>query len=1135
MKLINLMPPKNFNKIVGLALILFLTIGTSLFAQQQKVQLTGDNQTLKTYFNQIEEQAKLFIDYNTKDIDDSRRISKAPQGKNVKDAMEYLLKGTDCAFKFQNNHIIITKQQKNISKNTSVIGGTVIDEGGEPLVGVSIVTKESKTGTTTDLDGKFSIDVGTNTSLLISYIGFVSQEIPLTGKTSYKIILKEDQNVLEETVVVGYGMQKKASVVGSVQSLKVAELKVPSPSLTTGFAGRLAGVIAVQRSGEPGADGADFWIRGISTFSGAVSPLIIIDGVKASSGDLNALDPEVIESFSILKDATATALYGTRGANGVMIVTTKTGRDLDKPVVNARLETSYTSPIKVPKFVDGTTYMKMFNEAVTSRGTGEILYTEDKIDGTSRGVDPFVFPDVDWYNELFKKGSMNQNFNINIRGGGKRMDYFSSISVNHEDGMLRSSKNFSYNNNLNITRYVLQNNINVNITPSTKASVKINAQLRDYHGPHSSAKDIFDLVMKANPVDFPIRFPDDPEYNYIKWGGKTGGAYNNGQRNPYAEMVKGYSDNFQSMVLGTMELQQGFDFITKGLSANALFSFKNWSETNTSRSGDYNQFEVADYTWNANRTAIDNYSLRRVGKEEKTTLETSNSSGGDRQIYLQAMINYDRTFNNVHNVTAMALYNQEEFSVNNPDGLIKSLPKRKQGIAGRLTYAYDFKYLLEANFGYNGSENFAKGHRFGFFPSIGGGYVVSRENYFEPLSKVITNFKIRGSWGLVGNDHISDERFLYLSDLELESADLSYTTGRDQTVEKWGPKYKRFANPNISWEVGEKINLGVDISILNNLNLALDVFKETRRDIFLERKSVPEFVGISPKDKWMNMTTKTYGNLGKVKNTGFDFSVDFNKQFSRDFYASIKGTFTYAKNEVLAEDEPSYAKYPNLSRVGHPIDRQLLYIADRLYIDEAEVKNSPTQNIGGFVGAGDIKYVNLPDANGERDKVIDANDRRYTGYPTVPEIVYGFGASFQYKKFDFSFFFQGVARTSIVMKDFHPFGTDEIKSVLQFIANDYWSENVNPNIYAEYPRLSKLNNTNNTVASTYWQRDGAFLKLKNAEIGFNHKFMRIYVRGSNLLTFSKFKHWDPEQGGGNGLVYPTQRVFNLGIQFSFNK
>lgn len=1004
------------------------------------------------------------------------------------------------------------------STSSRSISGVVTDAAtGDPLIGATVQVKGTTVGTSTDLNGAFAINLPTDRrTLIFSYVGYQSQELSINrGETSLHVALQGDANALDEVVVVGYGQQKKGMLVSSVQSIAPSDLRLPSSSLSTGFAGRLAGVIAVQRNGQPGADQADFWIRGISTFGSATDPLIILDGVAIDANELNGLDPEIIESFSVLKDATATALYGSRGANGVMIVTTKSGKNLDKPIVNFRFETALSTPTSRPETVDAVTYMQMYNESVLTRGTGQIPYTQAKIDGTRAHRNQYIYPDVDWYEEMFKNLAVNENFNFNIRGGSSRVDYFMSATVRHEEGMLKnlSRDYFSYNNNYSVWRYAFQNNVNVNLTRTTKVSLKINTQLRDTHGPVKASEDIFGMIMNGNPADMPITFPDDPTVNHIRWGGKAM------VKNPVAEMVTGYKDEFQSVLNANLSLDQNFDFITEGLSASALISFKNYSYTQTSRSAGYNSYEIAGT--GTGEDGSETYDLEIRGNEQSTTLSTSSGSEGDRKIYIQGMINYNRDFG-PHNVSAMLVYNQEETAISNPGTLFASLPKRKLGLAGRLTYGYDNRYLVEANFGYNGSENFARGRRFGFFPSVAVGYVVSQEKYWERLKKVVSYFKLRGSYGLVGNDG-DNTRFMYMSDLSLSGAD--YTTGYDGEYTLSGPVYNRFENTNITWETGRKLNVGVDLQFWNRLNLVADMFQEIRSGIFLERGTIPAFLGTS--------STKVYGNLGEVKNRGVDLSMDYTQRIGKDFFLSVKGTFTFARNTVLEQDEPDFLQYPNLSRVGHSVNSFLLYEAQRLFIDDNEVKYSPEQLLGGTIMAGDIKYVNQPDANGEYDNVINSNDRIYAGYPEVPEIVYGFGFSAQWKGFDFSLFFQGAAHTSLVMSGFHPFGINNNvkRNVMQFVADDYWNES-NPDIHAAYPRLSVEEYGNNTTASTYWLRDASFLKLKNAEIGYTYKKMRFYISGSNLLTFSRFKLWDPEQGGGSGLKYPTQRVFNIGFQMT---
>ena len=997
------------------------------------------------------------------------------------------------------------------------VKGVIVDVLGNKIAGVVIRESGTQNATSSDDNGEFSLTVNSANAVLdISYIGFQTI-VGLPVREEMEITLQEDDTELDEVVVVGYGSQRKVSVVGAVQSVKPEELRTPSSNLSNSFAGRLSGVVAFQRTGQPGADGSDFYIRGISTFSGATNPLIIVDGVAVSQGDLNSIAPEVIESFSILKDATATAIYGSRGANGVMIVTTKSGRDLDKARLNFRLENSLSAPTSVPKFANAATFMELYNEAVVGRSTGEILYTPTQINGAREKLDPLLYPDVDWYDELFKPAAMNQTFNMNVTGGGKRVDYFMSGTLNRDNGVLRKFNLNSYDNNIKVNRYTFQNNINAKLSNTTKVGLRLNTQLRNYNGPAVGARDLFGFVMEANPADFPVMYPGESETGGMIFGGKSGGRVNDGYINPFAELIRGYSTDFQSTVMANFDVEEKMTYLLDGLTFKGLVSFKNWSQTATTRSRGYNTFIPRNIVDNGDGTY--EYDLERVGNVQGETLSTSNSTTGDRTLYFQASLDYNKYFDR-HNVSGLLLYNQQDYNVNSPDGLIASLPKRSQGFAGRATYSYDDKYFAEMNFGYNGSENFAKGKRFGFFPSAAVGYVVSNEDYFKNYTDVVSLLKLRASWGLVGNDQIGGARFVYLSDLDLGGQ--GYTTGINQDYSKSGPAYKRFQNNNITWEVAEKVNLGMDISFANKFNLVVDAFQEHRTGIFLERKVIPTSFGTSG--------TTVYGNLGEVKNRGFDLSLDYHTSFSDNFSMQLKGTFTYARNKILDIDEPAFTTYKNLSQVGRPINSLLGYVAERLFIDDAEVANSPIQQLGGFIQAGDIKYKDLTnDIDGLN--MINSDDREYMGYPTVPEVVYGFAPSFTYKNLDFSVFFQGIARTSFFINGFHPFGSSSIRNVMDYVVDNRWSPE-NPDIYAEYPRLSKLDNGNNTQNSSYWLRDGSFLKLRNAEIGYRYKIARIYLSGTNLLTFSKFKLWDPEQGGGNGLTYPTQRVVNFGVQLS---
>ena len=1107
-------------------LVAALQAKSPVYGQAKTFTVSLKNVTLKEVISYVEKNSQYVFFFKPEVINQSTQISVSLKNATVKQLLDKVSEQANIVYEMKERQIVLKEKkvsEQSVSQKKRLLQGLVKDEQGNPIIGASIQLKNTGTGVITDLDGLFQIQVtDKNSVIVISYIGYVTQEISVGDRSSITVQLKEDTKSLEEVVVTAFGAtQKKETMVGSIQQVRPAELKVPSSSLSTSFAGRMAGVIAIQRSGQPGADGADFWIRGKSTFGDATGVLIVLDGVEISSSDLNALDPEVIESFSILKDATATAMYGTRGANGVMIVTTKSGQDLLKPIINFRLETSMSQLTSVPEMVGGVDYMKLYNEALTTRGITTGLYDDTKIRATEQGLNPLVYPNVDWYNEMFNKNAFAQRFNFNIRGGKKAVTYFMSASVKHDAGNLKSlSKDyFSYNNNINVMRYDFVNNLSIKATNTTKISLGLNVSLRDWKGPSAGVDGIFSMSREASPVDFPIVYParNDKEI-YTLWGGMSGGIYNNGYRNPVAEYVVGYKKQFASTVNANIRLDQDLKMVTKGLKLHVLASFKNWSKTETTRKAGYNQFEIDQYN-----EATGEYTLSRVGNEQKTALNTEGAATGDRRIFIQAYLDYKRKFG-VHDVNAMLLYNQDQLANNKPDNLLSSLPRRKQGIAARLSYAYDDRYLAEVNFGYNGSENFAKNNRFGFFPSIALGYNISQEKFWEPISNVISHFKLRGSYGLVGNDGIN-ERYAYLEDIVLSSDKWKYTTGVNQNVNLQGPVWNRYYNPNLTWEVGKKLNVGFDMQLFHQVNLNFDVFKEIRSKIYMQKvNTLPDFIGTGE--------TKIYENSGKMKNVGFDIALDYNKQITKDFFLSFKGTLTYAHNTILERDEPPFQLYPNLSSVGYSRGQHLVYVADGLFRDQADVDSHAEQTLGYIPQPGDIKYVDQPDANGNCDGIINTNDRVYMGYPEDPEIVYGFGPSMKYKNWDFSFFFQGAARTSILMSGFHPFGKNATRGVMKFIADDYWSES-NPNPNAAYPRLTRDTNANNTVNSSYWLRNGAFLKLKNAEIGYTFKMFRAYLNGSNLLTFSPFEHWDPEMGGGSGMKYPTQRVFNIGIQFTF--
>ena len=1001
------------------------------------------------------------------------------------------------------------------SKNIEIKGVVISSADNQPVIGASVKVQDMAIGVVTDIDGNYVLNVSENaTAIEFKYLGLQTQIIPFKKNNLdvFKVIMMyEDAQQLDDVVVVGFGKQKKESVIGAIQTVKSSELSVPSSSLTSAFAGKIAGVIAVQRSGEPGADGANFWIRGVSTFAGPTSPLIVLDGVEVSSSELNALAPESIESFSVLKDATATALYGAKGANGVMIITTKSGKDMDKPKINVRVENYFSQPTKIPKLADGVTYMKMYNEGELNRNPdrGEPYFSEDKINGTMENRNPYVYPNVDWYKQLFGDLSSNQSVNLNVMGGSRRVDYFINASIFNERGLLKDySQNQFDDNNIRQTRYSFQSNINAQLTKTTKVGLRLTTQIKNYSGPNVSTATLFTKAMQVNPVYFPAFFPNlgDGDVKHIMFGHKK--QY--GIENPLALYLSEKKDNFETNVLSTFTIEQKLDFLTKGLSAKGLISFQNWSSSSSVLGYTPFTYEVESYEQMGDGSY--NYTLSEVQPGTEAVVVKNNSNGGNRTYNLQLSLDYNRVFNDVHSVSAMLLYHQREYK-SPSSNFYDTLPLREQGLAGRATYNYDNRYFAEFNFGYNGSDNFMKDNRMGFFPSMAVGYMISNERFFETLKDKISLLKVRASYGLVGNSFTSP-RFPYITEVNLGGR--GYTFGEDWNNTQYGATIVKYGAENAKWETGEKVNIGLEFGLFDKLTLITDFFYEMRKDIFMQRRTMPTTVGIGE--------AQPYINMGKVKNKGVDLSLEYNHAFRPDILLSVRGNFTYAANELVEKDEPRQL-FPYQSEIGLPLNMPYGLIAEGLFKDEADIENSPKQTYV-QVKPGDIKYK---DMNG--DNVIDDFDMTYLGNPEVPQIVYGFGASLNYKKVDISLFFQGVAKTSIVMSSIHPFGEYQF-NVYDFIAKDYWSE-TNPNPNAAYPRLSDASNTNNSARSDFWIRNGAFLRLKNAEIGFTHKFLRVYVSGTNLLTFSKFKYWDPEVGSGSGLSYPTLRVVNVGLQLNF--
>ena len=1112
-----------FKKIAALIPCLLLTVALNA----QTVTKAFRSVPLKTVLEEVERQTGYSILFENEDVDVSRPVTATFKDATLQTVLDTVL---DKSLRYTvkgGGKLVTISRRSPVSAPTApngemTVAGTVISSAdNQPIVGANIYVEGTNVGTTTDAGGNYKLTVPASAkTVTVSFLGYDTKKISVRDIHLFKLItLADASNKLEDVVVVGFGVQKKESLVGAVQSVKPSDLQTSSSNLSTSFSGKIAGVIAVQKSGEPGADGANFWIRGISTFGSGQSPLLILDGVEITNQMLNNIPPETIESFSVLKDATATALYGSRGANGVMIITTKNGRDSEKMTINLRAEFGASAPTRVPKVADGITYMETFNEARTTRGE-KPYYSNEKIMGTKLGLDPYVYPNVDWYDMLFKDCTFNQNFNFNMTGGAKKIDYFLNASVYNENGIMRKPEASKFDTNINAQKYLFQANVSADATKTTRVSLKMNTQLHYRHAPIQSVSDLFAYAMTGMPCEFPATLPGEESDTFVRFG--TNNAWNSGFfTNPYAQLCRGYGDQFRGHFTSALTVNQNLDFITKGLSATGMATFYNRVYSAVYRSFTPFMYQLTDY----NIDEAGNYSYTSNSTNTGTTyLGTTRGKDGYRELAFQAKIDYARTFGK-HDVGATIVYMQKERNMNISDEQeYAALPYRQQGLAGRVTYGFDKRYLFEANFGYNGSENFAAGKRFGFFPSVAVGWVISNEPFWKGIKEQVNLFKLRASYGLVGNDVISKDyadRFPYLTTVDMGQGYDVYIGNNFER--KYGPILSVYGNPNATWEESRKLDIGVEIGLFDSLKIIFDWFKEKRSGIFMQRTSLPSTFGMSGITPW--------ANIGKVDNSGVDISVDYNKAFSKDLILSLRGTFTYAHNEIVEMDEPKY-KWAYQYKAGHPINSIQCLIAEGLFRDEEEIASSPSQDIYATtypIRPGDVKYRDLND-----DKIIDDNDMCWTGNPTVPEIIYGFGFSLKYKGFDCSAFFQGQGKVSIIMYNYHPFATAATpgSGLMQWIADEHWSED-DPNPKALYPRLSPLWNNNNTKASTLYVRNGKMLRLKTAEIGYTYKKMRVYVSGTNLLTFAPFKYWDPEKGSGNGLGYPLQRTYNLGFQFNF--
>ena len=1134
------------SKVLGLFLC-FLLLGIDYsfasynnYSQFKTLSVSMSNSTLREVLKTIEKSSQFVFFYLDDAVNLERKVSIDSKNKNIEEILSELFEGTSCTYRISDRQIFIsgkapasTEQQQNKRK----ISGRVTDIKGEPLIGVNVTVDGDANGSITNMDGLYEIFVTKKSVVLkFTYIGFKTSEIRTNASTNiYDVTLEEQVNELEETVIVGYGTQRKISNIGAQSSMKMEDIKTPSASLTTTLAGRLAGVVAVQRTGEPGKDAADIWIRGIST-PNTSSPLVLVDGVERSFNDI---DPEDIESLTTLKDASATAVYGVRGANGVILIKTKPGK-VGKPTVSADYYESFTRFTKMVDLADGITYMNAANEAMRNDGIAT-KYTEDQIRNTIAGKDPYLYPNVDWLKEIFNDWGHNRRVNVNVRGGSEKVAYYASVSYFNETGMTVTDKNIdTYDSKMKYSRYNFTTNLNIDVTPTTKVEIGAQGYLGEGNYPAISSADLYNAAMSISPVEYPKMFFVNGEA-FV-----PGTSTNNNFNNPYSQATRrGYDNLTKNQIYSNLRVTQDLDMLTKGLKLTAMYAFDVYNEIHVHQDRAESTYNFLDTSvpYDMNGQPI----LQRI-YEGSNVLSYKQETSGNKKTYLEASLNYDRTFNDDHRVSALFLFNQQSKLLYPKGTLEDAIPYRMMGIAGRATYSWKDRYFAEFNIGYNGAENFSPKHRFGTFPAFGVGWVVSNEKFWQPLSKAVSFLKIRYTDGKVGNSEVSDRRFMYLDQMK-ENGDYGYKFGPNGT--KWSGYETVNMAVDLIWEESRKQDLGIDLKLFNDdLSIVFDLFKERRENILLKREhSIPSFLGYN--------TSAPYGNIGIIENKGFDGTIEYNKRINKDWVIALRGNVTFNKDKWIQGELPEQ-KYEWMNQYGHNINGVKGYVAEGLFT-QAEIDDmarweslsdankaitpKPFASQFGTVKAGDIKYKDL-----NNDGQIDAYDQTYISRGDVPTTVYGFGFTVGWKDLSVGMMFQGVAGAERVLNgsSVNPFNGGGGSGNLYSNIGDRWTEE-NPDQNAFYPRLSygseTTSNINNFQKSTWWVRNMNFLRLKTLQISYNlpkpwvnkvHlENAAVYVMGTNLFTLSRFKLWDPELNTDNGASYPNTTSYSVGINFTF--
>ena len=1105
---------------------------------QKKVTLNLKDRTLVNILSEIKRQTGLAYGFrDNRDATSNERFSIQVKEVSVDSALTVLLKGSKYSHQIVGDLILIsTKKDKTAEeqKDLIMVKGTVVDENGNPIPGATILVHGTSRGIASDMEGRYSIEAKPDDVLKITFVGYKDEVIPIKGKTKIDVRLNPTVENIEEVAVVAFGTQKKESVVSAITTVDARTLKSSNSDLTSQFAGKIAGIIGWQQGGIPGAlteeeMNTKFYIRGITSFQkGAnLDPLILLDGVEASKLDLARIDPEDIETFSVMKDASATAMYGARGANGVIIVTTKKGEE-GAVYTSVRYEAIATMPTSEIDVVDPITWMEMYNQALISRDpTAMPKYSAERIARTgSKKYPSWVYPANDWYKTLFKNFAVNHHMGINIRGGSKVIQYYASINHNRDEGMLKTDRLNQFDVNIKNNNTTFRVNLNIDLSKGIKLVVNSYSTIDSYHGPLKDVTEAYSLAFYANPVDFAPTYPADDTYNWphLRFGKSSSGT------NPYAEIQAGYKDRTRFSTMNRLEYIQNLAPLLKGLEFRGDISFSQTGYYSNPYSTSPFYYRLLDYNHVTGKHTLE--ALNPL-EGNRTLSKGSGSVSGSNQLSYNIKLLHTGAWKD-HTTSYIAVLSGQETTKSSPISVLDGIRQRNLGLSMRLSYGYKERYYIEGSFGYNGSERFAKKHRMGFFPSVGGAWVASKEPFMMGAANWLSFLKLRLSYGKVGNDGIiNNPRFVHLPSISQGNDVVSFRPG-ENTIKPY--VISGYPNEDITWEIAEQVNFGLEATFFNGLfETTVDIYQQIRHNVLDKRTVVPEAMGlgIQPLD-----------NIGKVKSQGLDFSGKIQHAFSPDLWVILNGTLTYNKavfEEIEAAADKPYYQW----RKGHDISQAVGYIAEGLFRDEQEIANSPVQ--GGDLMPGDIRYRDVND-----DGVVDVEDAVHIGFPTTPRLIYGFNGFVNYKGLEFSFAFQGSGQRGFFINPaaMSPFANNH--ALLTAIYKDHWSTD-NMSERPLWPRLSTKNiiehnpqedasSDKETRMSTYFLRECRFLRCTSLELAYNLpkqwsrklalKNLKVFVRANNPFIISNFDLWDVELGN-NGFNYPIQKTYSVGLNVNF--